>query len=136
MRALQAVLGSCFISICSAGLSAAQDAFIPLSEQSVDAGAASAAPKVLSGDIASPFSEGISEKKIFDVLSHAPTTEHRMRGAHEIELFKKISPSVVYIQTTDAIGTGSVISDGGANPLVRPYSMSAIARIATKFAPR
>jgi S1-C subfamily serine protease len=112
MRVLQALLGSCFISICCSGYSAAQDAFVPLSEQSVEAGAAAAAPKVLSGDIASPFSEGISEKKIFDVLSHVPTTEHRMRGAHEIELFKKISPSVVYIQTTDAIGTGSVISDG------------------------
>jgi S1-C subfamily serine protease len=112
MRAVQALLGSCFISICCTGYSAAQDAFFPLSEQSIDAGAASAAPKVLLGDIASPIAEGISEKKIFDVLSHVPATEHRMRGAHEIELFKKILPTVVYIQTTDAIGTGSVISDG------------------------
>jgi hypothetical protein len=86
--------------------------FFPLPEQSLDAGVASAAPKVLLGDVASPFSKGISEKQIFEVLSHVPATEHRMRGAHEIELFKKISPSVVYIQTTDAIGTGSVISDG------------------------
>jgi S1-C subfamily serine protease len=112
MRALQAVLGSCFISICCAGYSAAQEAFLPMSEQSLEAGAPAASPKVLSGEIASPYSEGISEKKIFDVLSHVPATERRMRGAHEIELFKKISPSVVYIQTTDAIGTGSVISGG------------------------
>jgi S1-C subfamily serine protease len=112
MRVLQAFLGYCFISICCAGYSAAQDTFFPLSEQSVEAGAAAAAPKVLSVDIASPFSDGLSEKKIFDVLSHVPATEHRMRGEHEIELFKKISPSVVYIRTTDAVGTGSVISDG------------------------
>jgi S1-C subfamily serine protease len=112
MRAVKALLGSCFICICCAGYSAAQDAFFPLSEQSIDAGTASAAPKVLLGDIASPFLEGISEKKIFEVLSHVPAIERRTRGAHEVELFKKISPSVVYIQTTDAIGTGSVISDG------------------------
>jgi S1-C subfamily serine protease len=112
MRALQTFIGSCFISICCTGYSVAQEAFLPLSEQSVDAGAASAAPNVLLGDITSPFSEGISERKIFEVLNHVPATEHKMRGAHEVELFKKISPSVVYIQTTDAIGTGSVISDG------------------------
>jgi S1-C subfamily serine protease len=112
MGVLQALLGSCFISICCAGYSAAQDNFFPLSEQSIDAGAASAAPNVLLGDIASPLSKGISEKKIFDVLSHLPTTEHRMRGEHEIELFKKISPSVVYIRTINAVGTGSVVTDG------------------------
>ena len=100
MRDLQALLGSCFILICCAGYSAAQDSFFPLSADSVDPGAAAAAPKALLADIASPFSEGISEKKIFDVLNHVPATEHRMRGAHEIELLKKISPSVVYIQTT------------------------------------
>ena len=74
MRAVQALLGSCFISICCTGYSAAQDAFFPLSEQSIDAGEASAAPKVLLRDIASPI---------------PAATEHRMRGAHEIELFKK-----------------------------------------------
>jgi hypothetical protein len=63
MGVLQALLGSCFISICCAGYSAAQDNFFPLSEQSIDAGAASAAPNVLLGDIASPLSKGISEKK-------------------------------------------------------------------------
>jgi S1-C subfamily serine protease len=112
MRDLRALLGSCFILICCAGYSAAQDSFFPLSAESVDPGAAAAAPKVLSADIGSPFFEGLSEKTIFDLLSHVPATEHRMRGEHEIELFKKISPSVVYIRTTEAVGTGSVISDG------------------------
>jgi hypothetical protein len=83
MRVLRALLGSCFISICCSGYSAAQDTFVPLSEQSVEAGAAAAAPKVLSVDIASLFSEGLSEKKIFDGLSHVPATERepaRQRG--------------------------------------------------------
>jgi S1-C subfamily serine protease len=112
VRALQSLLGACFVSICWWGCSAAQDTSFSLSEYSVEAGTTSAAPQVLSGDNDLPLSDGISEKTIFDLLNHMPAKDRRMRGEHEIELFKRISPSVVYIRTTDAEGTGSVISDG------------------------
>src|SRR5436190_15696626 len=112
MSALQFFLGACFVSICWSEYSVAQNASFSLYEHSIDAGAASAAPQVLLGDIDSPFSEGISEKKLFEVLSRVPAAARRMRGEQEIALFKKISPSVVYIRTMDAEGTGSVISDG------------------------
>jgi S1-C subfamily serine protease len=63
-------------------------------------------------DVQSPFSDGISEKIVFDVLSHVQAGERRSRGPRDIALFKALSPSVVLISTTKEMGSGSVISDG------------------------
>lgn len=52
------------------------------------------------------------EKEIFSVLTTAQRGQRITRGANDIALFKKISSSVVLIQTPRGSGSGSVISDG------------------------
>src|SRR6516164_8874595 len=75
-------------------------------------GIAGAAPSIPSVDLSLSFSNGLFEKKIFEVLSHLPKNERRSRGAVDIAIFKNIAPSVVLISIRDGIGTGSVISNG------------------------
>src|SRR5262245_35895277 len=90
----------------------AQENFVPPTQQMMRIGVASAVTSIPLINEMPLFAEDFSGKKIFEVLSRVPTNERRSRGAHEIALFKNISPSVVYISTNEGAGTGSVISEG------------------------
>src|SRR5260221_3046508 len=91
---------------------AAQQSFVLPKAQTLSAGVAGPVPSVLSMNTALPSADGFSAQRIFEILSSAPEIERSTRGAHDIALFRNISPSVVLISTPNAKGTGSVISDG------------------------
>jgi S1-C subfamily serine protease len=94
------------------GFTAAQQPFVPPTGEMLIAGVPVASPSGLSMDVESPFSDGISEKNVFDVLSHVQAAQRSSRGPRDIALFQALSPSVVLISTTKVMGSGSVISDG------------------------
>ena len=95
------------------GSSTAQEAFVPKLEPTPTPGIAGTVPNVLSmSAISQLLSDGISPKKAEAVLSRVPATERRTRGAHDVALFRLLSPSVVLVVTNQGIGSGSVISGG------------------------
>jgi S1-C subfamily serine protease len=112
MRTLPILCGSWLFSVAFVGYTAAQQAFVPPTWEMLNVGVPGASPSDLSMDVESPFSDGISEKNIFDVLSNVKADERTSRGPRDIALFKALSPSVVLISTAKALGSGSVIADG------------------------
>lgn len=112
MRMLSTVFGSCLISLGFVGFTAAQQAFVPPTGEMLIAGVPGASPSDLSMNVELPFSDGISEKDVFDVLSYVQPNERSSRGPRDIALFKALSPSVVLIRTPKELGSGSVIANG------------------------
>lgn len=95
------------------GTGIAQESFVPKLEPVPTPGIAGSVPPALaSGAISQLFSDGISPSKAEAVLSRIPVTERRTRGAHDVALFKLISPSVVLVVTNEGFGSGSLISGG------------------------
>src|SRR5258706_98397 len=78
---------------------AAQQSFVLPKAQTLSAGVAGPVPSVLSMNTALPSADGFSAQRIFEILSSAPEIERSTRGAHDIALFRNISPSVVLIST-------------------------------------
>jgi S1-C subfamily serine protease len=112
MRTLSTLCGTWLFSLGFVGYSVAQQPFVPPTVEMLSAGVAGASSSALSVELPLPFSDGISEKAVFDVLSHVQADERGSRGPRDIALFKALSPSVVLISTAKEMGSGSVISDG------------------------
>jgi hypothetical protein len=107
MRTLSALCGTWLISLGFVGYTAAQQPFVPPTLEMLSAGVAGDSSSALSMDVRSPFSDGISEKNVFDVLSHVQADARTSRGPRDIALFKALSPSVVLISTAKEMGSGS-----------------------------
>jgi hypothetical protein len=97
---LSTLCGSWLISLGYVTYTAAQQPFVLPTGEMLIAGAPAASASDLSMDVESPLSYGISEKNVFDVLSHVQANERSSRGPRDIALFKALSPSVVLISTT------------------------------------
>jgi S1-C subfamily serine protease len=107
------LVGAGVATLLFIGSSIAQEVFVPKLEPTPIPGVAGNAPSVLSmGAISQLLPDGISPKKAEAVLSRIPATERRTRGAHDVALFRLLSPSVVLVVTNKGIGSGSVISGG------------------------
>jgi S1-C subfamily serine protease len=92
------------------GNSFAQEQFAPKMEPIPIPGVAGTVPNVLSIPAISPFSGAISPKEVEALLNRIPNTERKIRGVHDVELFKELSPSVVLVQSNKGMGSGSVIA--------------------------
>jgi S1-C subfamily serine protease len=75
-------------------------------------GASGTLPDVLMMDLTSPLSDGISPRKANDYIDQVPISARRTRGAHEVAIYKALSPSVVLVVTDKAFGSGSIIEGG------------------------
>jgi hypothetical protein len=122
MRTLSTVCGAGVLLLGLLGQALAQQPFLPPTVEMLSAGVVDASSSVLSMEVQSPFSDGISEKNVFDVLNHVQADDRRSRGPRDIALFKALAPSVVLISTTKELGSGSVIAGrGAASALIRRH---------------
>ena len=112
MHIFRFLVTASIIPLLFTGVSVAQDTFVPKIQPMPVRGPAGTTPSVLSMDAVSPFLDGISPKRAEETLRRIPATERRTRGAFDVELFRRLSPSVVLVKTNEGSGSGSVIAGG------------------------
>src|SRR5438477_4207878 len=112
MKTLLAFLGLCLAPQLLIESCVAQEPSLSQIGPMVHSGASGALPDVLMMDPTSPLSDGISPRKANDYIDQVPISARRSRGAHEVAIYKALSPSVALVVTDKAFGSGSIIAGG------------------------